>query len=129
MEHAFGSAVSEVTYATGSLTLTDAGEALGVSPSTLRVQIKKGRLAATKIGKTWVVSPEEVARYGEAHLRRQPVPPRPLAIESDSSLAAVLIRSSTKLGEAAELAITGNRQRALDAARAEIARLRRLPKR
>ena len=122
------STISDVPYASGAMTLADAGEALGVSASTLRVQIRKGRLAATKIGKTWVVAPEEVARYGEAHLRK-PAPERPRAIGSDSFLAAVLIRSSAKLGEAAELAITGNRQRALDAAKAELARLRRLPKR
>lgn len=120
--------MADMTYAAGAMTLADAGEALGVSPSTLRVQIKRGRLAAIKIGKTWVVSPEELARYGGDHLRK-PAPARRRPVESDRSLAAALIRSSAKLGEAAELAITGNRQRALDAAKAELARLRRLPKR
>lgn len=45
------------------LTLTEAGERLGVAQSTLRNQVKAGRLRATLIGKTWTVTEREVERY------------------------------------------------------------------
>lgn len=45
------------------LTLAEAGDRLGLSPSTLRNQVKNGRLRATLIGKTWVVTEREVERY------------------------------------------------------------------
>lgn len=45
------------------LTLTQAGAELGVSPSTLRSQVRNGRLRATLVGKTYVVTPAEVERY------------------------------------------------------------------
>lgn len=45
------------------MTLKTAAELLGVSPETLRVQVHKGRLEATLIGKTWVVTDREVDRY------------------------------------------------------------------
>jgi excisionase family DNA binding protein len=45
------------------LTLAEAGELLGVSPGTLRNQVLAGKLAARKIGKTWVTTRLEVARY------------------------------------------------------------------
>ena len=45
------------------LTLTQAGDRLGLRASTLRAQIKNGRLRATLIGKTWTVTEREVERY------------------------------------------------------------------
>jgi excisionase family DNA binding protein len=44
-------------------TLTEAGAQLGVAPSTLRNQIRNGRLRATMIGKTWTVTEREIERY------------------------------------------------------------------
>jgi excisionase family DNA binding protein len=44
-------------------TLTEAAKTLGVAPSTLRHQIRLGRLYARKIGRGWYVTPEEVERY------------------------------------------------------------------
>jgi excisionase family DNA binding protein len=43
--------------------LAEAARQLGVSPTTLRVQIRNGRLAATKTGRDWFVEPEEIERY------------------------------------------------------------------
>ena len=37
--------------------------ALGLAPSTLRVQIMRGRLKATKLGRDWFVDEAEVERY------------------------------------------------------------------
>lgn len=45
------------------MTLAEAAQQLGVSPATLRWQIRNGRLAATKQGRDWYVEPEEVERY------------------------------------------------------------------
>ena len=45
------------------LTLTQAGDRLGLRASTLRNQIKNGRLRATLVGKTWTVTEREVERY------------------------------------------------------------------
>ena len=52
------------------LTLAQAGALLGLSPSTLRGQIAKGRLRGKLIGKTWTVTPKEVERYRAASLGR-----------------------------------------------------------
>lgn len=46
------------------LTLTEAAKQLGLAPSTLRHQVRNGKLAARKVGNEWHVTPEEVARYG-----------------------------------------------------------------
>ena len=45
------------------LTLAQAASRLGVSPSTLRGQVSKGKLKARLVGKTWTVSEREVERY------------------------------------------------------------------
>lgn len=45
------------------MTLTEAGRLLAVSPTTLRVQIRNGKLQAKKIGRDWSVTPKEVERY------------------------------------------------------------------
>ncbi len=51
------------------MTLKEAAELLGLSPTTLRVQIKNGALKAKKIGRDWWVTPKEVERYREEHKR------------------------------------------------------------
>src|SRR5262245_11211772 len=45
------------------ITLAEAGALLGRSPTTLRSQVKAGRLRARLIGKTWVTTRVEVERY------------------------------------------------------------------
>ena len=45
------------------VTLTEAAEYLGMAPATLRHQIKNRRLEATKVGRDWMVSDEEIRRY------------------------------------------------------------------
>lgn len=45
------------------ITLAEAAERLGLSPSTLRVQVHNGRLKARLVGKTWVVTGREIERY------------------------------------------------------------------
>jgi excisionase family DNA binding protein len=42
------------------LTLAEAAELLGLSPGTLRMQVKAGRLGARLFGKTWVTTRAEV---------------------------------------------------------------------
>lgn len=54
------------------LTLEQAGQELGLSPATLRSQIRYGKLRATKIGPLWVVSRQEVERYRTKHQRQKP---------------------------------------------------------
>jgi excisionase family DNA binding protein len=45
------------------MTLIEAAHALGLAPSTLRWQIKNGRLHAKKVGRDWHVTPTELRRY------------------------------------------------------------------
>jgi excisionase family DNA binding protein len=45
------------------LILAQAAAQLGLSPSTLRNQIKAGRLRGRMVGKTWTVTERELARY------------------------------------------------------------------
>ena len=52
------------------ITLAQAGALLGVSPASLRNQVRNGRLTATKVGTTWVVTPREVERYRTESLGR-----------------------------------------------------------
>ena len=52
------------------ITLALAGALLGVSPATLRSQVRNGKLHAVLVGKTWVVTPREVERYRAESLGR-----------------------------------------------------------
>jgi len=45
------------------LTLTEAADQLGLAASTLRHQVHAGRLRARLVGKTYVVTERELARY------------------------------------------------------------------
>lgn len=45
------------------LTLREAAASLGVAASTLRVQIRNGKLRGKKVGPVWVLTPKEVERY------------------------------------------------------------------
>lgn len=51
-------------------TLAEAAALLGLSPSTLRNQVHNGRLRGRLIGKTWIISSREIARYREESLGR-----------------------------------------------------------
>ncbi len=53
-------------YAPG-VTLIEAAALLGLDPSTLRWQIRKGKLKAKKVGRDWQVTPREVERYRLEH--------------------------------------------------------------
>ena len=50
------------------LTLTEAADELGLAASTLRHQVQAGRLRARLIGKTYVITEGELARYRAEHL-------------------------------------------------------------
>lgn len=52
------------------MTLPEAAVLLGVSPTTLRVQVRNGRLRAVKKGRDWHVTPAEVERYRRESLGR-----------------------------------------------------------
>ena len=62
------------------LTLVQAAERSGLSPNTLRAQIRNGVLPATLAGKTYLVTAEDVAAYVETHKGRHGVasPTHPL---------------------------------------------------
>ena len=45
------------------LSITEAAKTLGVATATLRAQARNGKLRATKLGRDWYVTPEEVERY------------------------------------------------------------------
>jgi excisionase family DNA binding protein len=51
------------------MTLPEAAKTLGVAASTLRQQIAKRKLTATKLGRDWYLTSEEVERYRREHLR------------------------------------------------------------
>jgi len=52
------------------MTITEAARQLNRSPKTLRQQIKNRKLRAHKMGRTWFVSDDEVARYAAENLQR-----------------------------------------------------------
>lgn len=53
------------------LTLAEAAVQLGMDASTLRWQIRNGRLKARKVGPIWTVSEREVDRYSRENRRPQ----------------------------------------------------------
>ena len=58
------------------LTLAEAAVRLGLSPSTLRVQVNRGKLKARLVGKTYTVTDGEIERYRRESLgRRHPSEP------------------------------------------------------
>jgi excisionase family DNA binding protein len=62
------------------LTLTEAAERSGLSPNTLRAQIKNGVLPATLAGKTYLVTADDLAQYVDERKGRHGVanPSHPL---------------------------------------------------
>ena len=52
------------------MTLKEAGAKLGLKPDSLRVQIGRGKMRARKLGRDFVVTPAEVARYEREFLGR-----------------------------------------------------------
>lgn len=49
------------------MTVIEAAESLGVTPSTIRNQIAKRKLRAKKVGRDWHITPAEVERYRREH--------------------------------------------------------------
>jgi excisionase family DNA binding protein len=64
------------------LPLGEAARRLGLSPATLRWQIKNGKLQAYKVGPLWMLSEDELDRYGRDSLR-VPLPPSRSAARDD----------------------------------------------
>ncbi len=58
------------------MTLAEAGERTGISPGTLVIQARKGVLRAQKMGKTYLVTEEELARYMREHAGKPGRKPR-----------------------------------------------------
>lgn len=54
------------------MTLSQAAEILGMSPDTLRWQVRNRKLRARKLGNLWTVTEAEVERYAREHRRTQP---------------------------------------------------------
>jgi excisionase family DNA binding protein len=51
------------------MTLKEAATQLGLDPATLRQAIARGSLKARKLGRDWIVEPQEVERYRAEHRR------------------------------------------------------------
>lgn len=51
------------------MTIIEAAQSLGLSPKTLRQQIKNRKLRAHKMGRSWFVTDVEVARYAVENRR------------------------------------------------------------
>ena len=51
------------------MTLNEAAAILGLTPDTLRQQVRNGKLRAVKRGRDWWVTRGEVARYGRENRR------------------------------------------------------------
>ena len=49
------------------MTLPEAAALLGLAPSTLRHQIKNGKLAARKVSRDWYITAAEIERYRRDH--------------------------------------------------------------
>lgn len=49
--------------------LADVARSLGLAPSTLRHQIRNGKMLAEKRGRDWFVEPSEVERYRRENLK------------------------------------------------------------
>jgi len=60
---------TEVGEGSLMLSLPEAAAALGLKPSTLRHQIKNGKLAARKVSRDWYLTAEEVERYRKENRR------------------------------------------------------------
>jgi excisionase family DNA binding protein len=54
----------------GVMTLAQAAASLGLATVTLRVQIQRAKLKATKVGSLWLVTATEVERYRRENLGR-----------------------------------------------------------
>jgi hypothetical protein len=52
------------------LTLPAAARSLGLAPSTLRLQIKLGKLAASRLDGRWLIHVDELERYRRDSLRK-----------------------------------------------------------
>ena len=55
-----------------TMSLAEAADELGLAPSTLRHQIRRGKLKARKRGRDWFVSALEVERYAAENRRPSP---------------------------------------------------------
>jgi excisionase family DNA binding protein len=51
------------------MTVREAAEYLGLSPTTVRNQINNGALAATKVGRDWLIERHEADRYRRDRMR------------------------------------------------------------
>lgn len=53
------------------LTIVEAAALIGRSPVTLRKQVTRGALRATRVGSQWVVTERELQRYVAEHRRER----------------------------------------------------------
>ncbi len=49
--------------------IPEAAKLLGLAPSTLRHQVKNGKLRARKVSRDWYITTDEVERYRAEHRR------------------------------------------------------------
>ena len=57
---------------TDPLTVTDAATLIQIDPSVLRRAIKRGRVAATRVGAMWLIERAEAERYRDSERRPGP---------------------------------------------------------
>jgi excisionase family DNA binding protein len=58
-----------MVYGDSMHTLTEAAKLLGLAPSTLRHQVRNGKLDARKVSRDWYVRADEVERYRRENRR------------------------------------------------------------
>lgn len=83
------------------LSLSQAAERLGRAPETLRTQIKRGHLAATKLGRDWLIEESEIDRYRAESAERGPGRPSRGMSNSPKPLGD-LLKSPARPGDSAE---------------------------
>ena len=74
------------------LTLKQAAKQLGITADTLRAQIRKERLRATKLGRDWLVEGAEVTLLHEGLFGRDPI-----AVKLDDMRVALRRREASQV--------------------------------
>jgi len=80
------------------LDLKAAGARIGVSPHTLRGQARKGVLAATLVGHTWLTTAAEADRYAREHKGKPGVKPKHAPASPATTPIAAVPLDATQIG-------------------------------
>lgn len=73
-------------------TATEAAPLLGISPGSVRVLIRRKKIAAVKRASAWFISQKEIDRYNRERARPGPPKGRKLSAETKRKLRAARLR-------------------------------------